>query len=434
MRQGIRLWIGVAAAVALAAGGLIGPVAAQMRAAPAGGGWAVPFAPVTPGVLGGIQHLLGTPAGMKLTGELPSVQAMRTYSPASEADLRIVGAMSAHLPSEFEARLAAAVQGSRTDPGALESLTQALGGAYQAAVPEVSRAIQARARQVAAAVAYGQMDGREIVAAAEQLERFGVYGLEVQDKARIVRRLASQQLMENAQKVAADFLRTQRPVDDEPTQSDHSSTRKQMPEDWRLRAYQKAAGLGAAGRAKAVPPEPKAVPKSEPKAEPMARDLYQRIGAAKGMRAAELEAAFRKNSEVYRPERYLDRDTRSLIVLTMAYRKMEEAFGILGDPAKRAEYDRGGLPQNGPPAANPLSDDFYERIGATRDMSQADVKSAYRRAAAAFHPDKSRTKDEALVKAMTTAFQDISQAYETLGDAAKRAAYDNKTAKGSPRR
>jgi DnaJ-class molecular chaperone len=108
----------------------------------------------------------------------------------------------------------------------------------------------------------------------------------------------------------------------------------------------------------------------------------------------------------------------------MAYRKIEEAFEVLGDPAKRAEYDRGGPPRKGPPAANPLSDDYYERLGATRGMSQADLKSAYRRAAAAFHPDKAQAKGEALGKAMTKAFQDIGEAYETLGDPAKRAAYD----------
>ncbi|MDE2291417.1 MAG: DnaJ domain-containing protein [Elusimicrobia bacterium] len=67
-------------------------------------------------------------------------------------------------------------------------------------------------------------------------------------------------------------------------------------------------------------------------------------------------------------------------------------------------------------------------------MSQADIKSAYRRAAAAYHPDKSRTDDAALVRAMTKAFQDIGEAYATLSDPQRRAAYDRTLAPASPRR
>ncbi|MFA6004679.1 MAG: DnaJ domain-containing protein, partial [Elusimicrobiota bacterium] len=402
-----------------------------MRASPTGSraGWTPPFTPATPAMLSGIQSLLGTPAGLKLTAEIPSLQAVRTYSPTSDADLRAVGALGAHLPPDFEARLADATRRSQTVPDALASLTRTLGGAYRAAVPEVAQAVQARAQQVAVSVAYEQIDGRELVAAANQLERFGLYGPSVQDKASIVRRLASQQIMEHAQRIASDFLSRQRPSDDGRAQPGQGSAgtydpggRKKIPEAWKLRAYQKAAGSGASS-AQPAPPEPKA--------NPMSRNLYERIGAAPGMGAAQIEAAYRKTAELHRPERYIDRDTRSIITLTMAYKRIEEAFATLGDPAKRAEYDRGGLPQ-GPPAANPLSSNFYERVGATKDMSQADIKTAYRRAAAVYHPDKSRTKDEALVKAMTKAFQDIGEAYETLSDPQKRAAYDRKLAKDPP--
>lgn len=408
----------------LLAAALVVPAAAQMRAGPAGGArWTPPFAAAAPGVLGGIQGLLGTPAGRTLAARLPSVEAMTSLSPASEADLRVVGALGAHLPADFEARAASA----RKDPAAAAALARTFEDAYRAAVPEVARAVESRANQVAAAVAYGQMEGRDIVTAAADLERFGVYGPAVQDKARIVRRLASQNLMENAQRVAADFLRSQRPSE-AAAGGDGAGARKAMPEDWRLRAYRKAAGTAAPGRAAPAPPAP-----SERKANPMSGDLYERLGAVKGMTPAELEAAFKRTAELHRPERYLDRDARSLIVLTMASRKVEEAFAVLGDPAKRAEYDRGAAPK-APPAPNPLSEDFYERLGATRDMSPAELKSAYRRAAAAFHPDKAKSKGEALEKALTKAFQDIGEAYETLSDPAKRAAYDRRPAKGAPRR
>jgi DnaJ-domain-containing protein 1 len=384
-------------------------------------------------MLGGIQNLLSTSAGLKLTAEVPSFQAVRSFSPTSDMDLRAMGALGAHLPSDFEARLTAAL--SRSDSDALASLTRTLSGAYQEAVPEVAKSVQSRAQQVVAAVAYGQIGGRDLVTASNQLGRFDLYGPSVRDKSNIVRRLASQQIMERAQKIAADFLRFQRSAGDERARTgaqDSAGTynpggQKKIPEAWKLHAYQKAAGTtGAGAGARAEPAQ------AEPKAKPMSADLYERIGVKSGATAAQIEAAYRRTADQYRPERYIDRDAKSIIVMTMAFQRIEEAFAVLGDPAKRAEYDRGGAAKKTPPAANPLSDNFYERIGTTKDASQAEIKAAYRRAAAAFHPDKSRSKDEALVKAMTKAFQDVGEAYATLGDPPKRAAYDRKLASGSP--
>ncbi|MDE2510898.1 MAG: hypothetical protein KGL74_07235, partial [Elusimicrobia bacterium] len=158
MRPVERRWAGLISAAALAAGGLLVPAAAQVRASPAGGaGWSPPFAPASPAMLGGIQNLLATPAGLKLTSEIPSFQALRAFSPASATDLRAVGALGAHLPADFEPRLTAALQRARKDPDALAPLARTLGGAYQAAIPEVARSVESRARQVAAAVAGGRI-------------------------------------------------------------------------------------------------------------------------------------------------------------------------------------------------------------------------------------------------------------------------------------
>jgi len=412
MRRVDRRRAGLISATALAAVGFLVPAAAQMRAA----GWAPPFAPVAPAMLGGIQNLLATPAGLKLTSEIPSLQAVRSLSPASDTDLRAAGAMAAHLPSDFQARLTIVLQAAEKDPEAVTSLTRTLGSAYHEAVPEVARSVQSRARDVVAAVADGRIDGRELVAAAKQLERFDLYGPSVQDKSGIVRRLASQRIMERAQQIAAEFLRSQRSSDD---RADRTAGRE-------------SAGTYNPGGQKKIPDAWKL--QASPKAKPMSADLYERIGAKAGMTSAQIEAAYRRTAELYRPERYIDRDARSIIIVTMAFQRIEEAFAVLGDPKTRAKYDRAGPEKSGPPSANPLSKNLYERIGATKDMPQAQIKAAYRRAAAAYHPDKSRTGDEALVKAMTKAFQDIGEAYETLGDPAKRAAYDRKPAPGAPRR
>jgi len=64
--------------------------------------------------------------------------------------------------------------------------------------------------------------------------------------------------------------------------------------------------------------------------------------------------------------------------------------------------------------------DPYTILGIARTASQSDVKSAYRRLAKKYHPDSNVGKPEAEAK-----FAQITQAYELLGDKAKRAQFDN---------
>jgi curved DNA-binding protein len=63
-----------------------------------------------------------------------------------------------------------------------------------------------------------------------------------------------------------------------------------------------------------------------------------------------------------------------------------------------------------------MSKDYYAILGVSRTASDAEIKKAYRKKAAKFHPDKP-TGDEAK-------FKEISEAYETLSDAEKRSMYD----------
>jgi curved DNA-binding protein len=62
--------------------------------------------------------------------------------------------------------------------------------------------------------------------------------------------------------------------------------------------------------------------------------------------------------------------------------------------------------------------DYYKTLGVARDASAADIKKAYRKLAHKFHPDVSK---EANAKEK---FQEVGEAYETLKDEEKRAAYD----------
>ena len=63
-----------------------------------------------------------------------------------------------------------------------------------------------------------------------------------------------------------------------------------------------------------------------------------------------------------------------------------------------------------------MSKDFYAVLGVSRSASDVDIKKAYRKLAAKYHPDKP-TGDEGK-------FKEISEAYETLSDSEKRAMYD----------
>src|SRR5689334_14940138 len=63
--------------------------------------------------------------------------------------------------------------------------------------------------------------------------------------------------------------------------------------------------------------------------------------------------------------------------------------------------------------------DYYKILGVERGAAEDEIKKAYRKLARKYHPDVSK---EANAKEK---FQEVSEAYETLRDKEKRAAYDN---------
>ncbi|MDG2468387.1 MAG: molecular chaperone DnaJ [Pirellulaceae bacterium] len=63
--------------------------------------------------------------------------------------------------------------------------------------------------------------------------------------------------------------------------------------------------------------------------------------------------------------------------------------------------------------------DFYEVLGVSRDASDREISSAYRKLAVRFHPDSNPGDEDATVR-----FKQSAEAYEVLSDSDKRARYD----------
>ncbi len=65
-----------------------------------------------------------------------------------------------------------------------------------------------------------------------------------------------------------------------------------------------------------------------------------------------------------------------------------------------------------------MKPDFYETLGLSKGASAADIKSAYRKKAMEWHPDRNKSPDA------EEKFKEINGAYEVLSNPQKKSAYD----------
>ena len=63
--------------------------------------------------------------------------------------------------------------------------------------------------------------------------------------------------------------------------------------------------------------------------------------------------------------------------------------------------------------------DLYAQLGVKRGASEAEIKKAYRSLAKQLHPDRNKDNPQAAER-----FSKVTQAYDLLSDADKRARYD----------
>ncbi|KAJ6507944.1 hypothetical protein C8R47DRAFT_1100064 [Mycena vitilis] len=66
-----------------------------------------------------------------------------------------------------------------------------------------------------------------------------------------------------------------------------------------------------------------------------------------------------------------------------------------------------------------MGTDYYKLLGVEKSASDAEIKSAYKKMALKWHPDRNQGSEESSKK-----FKEISEAFEVLSDSNKRAVYD----------
>ena len=106
-----------------------------------------------------------------------------------------------------------------------------------------------------------------------------------------------------------------------------------------------------------------------------------------------------------------------LILLLLAYwfikRVLPSGYG------QTRSHTSGRPHQSGPDPAKKAATDPYQILGVPRNASQQEIKSAFRKQAQRYHPDRVSHLGEEFQQLAKEKFQEIQKAYETLAGGAR---------------
>jgi uncharacterized membrane protein YkvA (DUF1232 family) len=105
-----------------------------------------------------------------------------------------------------------------------------------------------------------------------------------------------------------------------------------------------------------------------------------------------------------------------IILLLLAYWFIKRVLPAGYGQTRSRTY--GGSQQGGPASAEEVEKDPYQILGVPRNASQQEIKSAFRKQAQRYHPDRVSHLGEEFQQLAKEKFQEIQKAYEILSNGA----------------